>query len=122
ENLERSITATLGDEGGFALRPAEPGGSVNKGISFLVFDEWRRRQGKPPPQVDDLRRITKAEASAIYTEQFWKPLQADNLPSGLDYVMLNVGVMEGVTGARTLLQQALGTKVSGHYDDETWDE
>ncbi len=122
ENLERSLTAILADEGGFALRPAEPGGSVNKGISMLVLDEWRRKQGKPPPQVDDLRRISKAEASAIYTEQYWKPLQADKLPAGLDYALVNIGVMEGPTGARTLLQQALGVPVSGHYDDETWEE
>jgi lysozyme family protein len=120
KNLERSLSAILGDEGGFALRASEPGGSVNKGISMLVFEEWRLKQKLPPPSIDELRKLTTAEASAIYTERYWKPLHGDELPSGVDYALLNTAVMEGVVGSVTLLQHALGTGITGHYNDGTW--
>jgi lysozyme family protein len=53
-----SIEYVLNDEGGFAERASEPGGAVNKGISMLVFREWRHSKGKPDPTLDDLRNLT----------------------------------------------------------------
>lgn len=120
ENLEQSLNFILSDEGGFALRAAEPGGSVNKGISMLVFDEWRVKQGKKPPSVDALRALSTAEAKEIYTEKFWTPLHGNDLPTGLDYAMLNTAVMEGVVGAVSLLQESMGLVKTGHYNDVTW--
>jgi hypothetical protein len=106
KNLDVSLTYVLNDEGGYAERENEPGGACNKGISFLVFKEWRKKQGKPVPTFADLKAITEAEAKAIYTALFAKPLSFDSYPSGLDYVMLNTAVMQGVTGAKDLHKEA----------------
>ena len=102
KNLDVSLQFVLNDEGGYAERENEPGGACNKGISFLVFKEWRVKQGKPVPTFADLKAITEAEAKEIYAALFAKPLSFDSYPSGLDYVMLNTAVMQGVTGAKQL--------------------
>jgi lysozyme family protein len=118
----------LNDEGGFSLRPpnpdgtgGEPGGSVNKGISMLVFEEWRKKHGKPPPTIDDLRNLTTDEAKEIYTDR-WNQLQGDDLPSGLDYALFDASTMIGIVGARALLQTIVEPlrPPSGHYDQDTW--
>jgi len=106
KNLATALGFVLNDEGGFAIRDAEPGGAVNKGVSFLVFTEWRKRNGQPPPQFDDLRDITTEEAMAIYETLYAKPIGFDDLPAGLDYAMLNAAVMEGVNGAKKLLDRS----------------
>jgi lysozyme family protein len=120
ENLSTALDWSRSAEGGFAERKDEPGGAVNKGVSFLVFQEWRKKQGKPTPSLGDLKAITDEEALELYTDKFAKPIHFDDLPSGLDFAMLDIAIMEGVRGSLTLLQQALDLRtVSGTFDMET---
>jgi lysozyme family protein len=113
-----SIEYVLNDEGGFAERASEPGGAVNKGISMLVFREWRRSKGKPDPTLDDLRNLTDEEATEIYSV-IADRVRFDNLPDGLDYIMLNTAVMQGVRGSIRLLQEALRLPMTGYWDGDT---
>jgi lysozyme family protein len=128
ENLKPSLVWCRANEGGFALRPplpdgtgGEPGGAVNRGVSMLVLEEYCKKHGMPPPTIDDLRKLTDANADAIYEEMFAKPIRFDELPAGLDFVMLDTAIMEGVKGSILLLQQALDLKsVTGALDIVTW--
>lgn len=121
-NLERSLVWCISNEGGFAIREDEPGGAVSKGVSMLVFQEWRAKQGKPPPTIEDLRNITDAETREIYTARYALPVRFDELPLGLDFVMLDIAIMEGARGSRRILQLALNIlPPTGHYDLATWE-
>jgi lysozyme family protein len=121
-NLAASLSYIFNDEGGFAERPEEPGGACNMGVSLVALDRWRKSKGQGRPGVDDVRALTKDEATDIYTAHYAAPVRFDDLPSGLDYVMLNTAVMQGVTGAIQLLQAALGMATPlGRYDDTTWE-
>ncbi len=107
-NWERAIQNILDWEGGFAERAAEPGGGVNKGVSFLVFQEWRKLKGRPEPTMSDLRALSEDEAREIYRARFANPIDFDNLPPGYDYALLTAAVMTGPTAARRLHEQAKG--------------
>lgn len=108
ENLQTALTYILADEGGFAERAEEPGGGVNKGVSLQALQEWRARKGLPEPSMDDLRNLTTEEAMQIYEQRYWTSIRGDQLPSGLDYAMLNAAVMEGPRAARIMLNSAIG--------------
>lgn len=120
DNLAKALSYVFSDEGGFAIRADEGGGAVNKGITFAVFAAWRKIHKQPVPTFDDLKNISTDEASAIYVAQYAEPLAFSYMPAGLDYALLNTGVMQGVTGAIELLQQALMVKVDGHLGLVTW--
>lgn len=119
-DLHPALAYVFADEGGYAERADEGGGAVNKGITFAVFVAWRKIHNQPVPTFEDLKNISDDEASAIYVAQYAEPLAFSYMPAGLDYCLLNTGVMQGVTGAIELLQQALMVKVDGHLGLVTW--
>jgi len=121
DNLNRSLEWSRSAEGGFSVRPDEPGGAVQKGVSFLVFQEWRKKQGQPAPTLGDLKALTDEEAIELYTEMYAKPMRFDELPLGLDFCLLDISIMEGTRGAKLLLQLALDLPwpPSGKYDEPT---
>jgi hypothetical protein len=95
ENWERSVANILLWEGGWAERPNEPGGAVNKGVSFLAFQEWRKSIGAAVPSLTDLKALSTEEAKAIYKRKYADPIGFDNLPPGYDYALLTAAVMTG---------------------------
>lgn len=111
-SLDTGLQFVLNDEGGYVERSNEPGGACNKGVSFLVFCEWRHKQGKPKPTFADLRALTDKEAKDIYTSLFSAPLNLDATPVPLDYVMLNTAVMQGVGGTKALCAKLAGNALS----------
>lgn len=118
ENREHSLASILRLEGGYAERPTEGGGAVNRGVTFTVFQAWRRLKGQMSVTYDDLKALTKEEAIAIYEEQFLAPIHFDELPSGVDHAVLDAAVLGGPTGAIKILQEALGfppEKCDGHF-------
>jgi lysozyme family protein len=115
-NLDSALAFVLKDEGGYAEREEELGGAVNMGITFTVFAAWRQGKGMPMPTFADMKAMTVDEAKQIYTAQYVSPVHFDDLPTGVDYVVLDAAVNGGVTGSIKLLQTALGLKpVDGHY-------
>jgi lysozyme family protein len=104
------------DEGGYVERNTEPGGAGNFGISFERFKAWRAINGKPPATFADLKAMSKVEAAALYDKFFLTPAHFDDLPAGVDYVVLD-GFING--GGLLILQRALGVKATGHFDPVT---
>ena len=102
-NLATAIGHILDDEGGFAQRAGEPGGAVNKGVSFLAFQIWRNAQRKPAPTFADLKALTVEEATAIYTANYAAKIGFNALPAGVDYAALDSAVNEGVAFTNALL-------------------
>jgi lysozyme family protein len=95
-------------EGGFVIRDTEPGGAGNRGIAFERFKAWwhlQKRTGEPT--FDDLKNQPQADADALYGKFFMDPCHFDDLPLGVDYVVLD-GFING--GGLIILQHALGMK------------
>lgn len=115
ENLARVLEWVFKDEGGYAERPEEGGGAVNMGITYAVFRAWRLLQGKPEPTWADLKAMPKEEATEIYSAQYLKAINFDDLPAGVDYAQYDASVNGGVAGSIKILQEALGLVVDGYY-------
>lgn len=108
ENREILLAEILHTEAGYAERPEEGGGAVNRGVTFSVFQAWRSLKGQTSVTWDDLKLLTKEEAIEIYDEQYLKQIHFDELPNGVDYCVLDAAVNGGVAGSIKILQEALG--------------
>lgn len=108
ENRDAILAEILHTEAGYAERPEEGGGAVNRGVTFTVFQAWRGLKGDKDVTWKDLEAMTKEEAIAIYEAQFLTGIHFDELPNGVDYCVLDAAVNGGVAGSIKILQEALG--------------
>lgn len=105
------IQAWIGlSEGGYVNHPEDPGGATDRGITQRTYDAWNRRQGKA---LRSVRGISKDEAERIIEFQYMDAVQADKLPSGLDYAVADYSVNSGPGRAAKELQRVLGVKADG---------
>src|SRR4051812_20123609 len=93
-NFAKLLKPLLGIEAGVSDRPlsADPGGLTNHGVTQKVYDAYRASLGQP---LQSVKRITNAEVTAIYQEQFWTPIRGDDLPSGVDWAVFDFAVNSG---------------------------
>jgi len=103
-NLTTALGYITGDEGPeLNISPDEPGGASKWGVTLTDLSEVR---GKVCT-VDDVASLTQDDASQIYATRFAVPIHFDELPSGVDYRMLDCAVTLGITGAIEALQMCL---------------
>lgn len=98
--------------------PDDTGGKTMMGILQREYDAWRRNHGLPQQWV---KYITDDEITAIYRDQFWRPILGDKLPPGVDLVVWDAGVNCGVNMAAKKLQKVLGLTMDGHVGQITID-
>jgi lysozyme family protein len=108
-NFERSLSLVLKHEGGFVNHPRDPGGATNLGITIATFRRYVNAKGT----VDDLKRLTTAQAAKCYRKQYWDAIKGDDLPDGLDYAVFDFAVNSGPGRAAKHLQTALGVTPDG---------
>jgi len=95
-------------EGGYSDDPKDTGGRTIYGIAEAHHPEaWR--DGPP----------SKADAVAIYRQQYWDACRCDDLPTGMDLAVYDASVNHGVSRAVRWLQQACGAHVDGVFGPET---
>jgi hypothetical protein len=76
-------------EGGFAAKETEPGGAVNRGISFLVYQGWCASHDRPAPTFETLKNMSRDEAEDIYEALYFAPARFDQVQSGVDYSVVD---------------------------------
>lgn len=103
------LAEVLPHEGGYSDHPSDPGGATNLGITHATLAAWR---GKPVTK-QDVRNLSKAEASAIYRARYWDAVQGDLLPPGLDLAVFDYAVNSGPGRAARSLQAVLGVTQDG---------
>lgn len=107
------LDAVLRHEGGYADHPADPGGATNLGITRKTLARWRHVSpwwALPKAAVRDLQR---AEAARIYHDGYWRRVQADRMPPGLDLALFDFAVNSGPDRAVRALQAVLGVRMDG---------
>lgn len=104
QEYARIINHVFRHEGGWFNHPNDPGGATMYGIT--IHDV--RRYINPNAQPRDVRRITRAQAAKIYRERYWNAIRGDELPAGLNQVVMDVAVNSGVGRARQFTRRMIG--------------
>lgn len=115
-NFGKVMPRVLAHEGGFVNDPHDPGGATKYGITARTLGAWRHVGVANSAQVNALG---VDEAIAIYRAQYAAVLNFDQLPSGVDYAVLDYGINSGVKRAAQELQRIVGAQVDGHLGLET---
>lgn len=88
-------------EGGYSNDPNDPGGETNFGISR-----------KYNPGVD-IKGLTRPLAKAIYQQGQWRAINGSMLPAGLNLLVMDAAVNQGIPEAVMMLQTSLGIQADG---------
>jgi lysozyme family protein len=111
-------------EGGFTDNKNDKGnkedGHGNEGSTMLGVTayNWAKYTGKPAPK-DVMRKLTKEDVKPFYEKDYWRPIRADDLYSGLDYSVADMAVNAGPSRAAKLLQRVLAVKADGKIGNQT---
>lgn len=114
-NFARALPLVLSHEGGFSNHAADPGGATNKGVTLATF----RAYVKPGGTVADLKAITDEQVATVYYRHYWAAVNAQALPSGIDYAVFDFAVNSGPSRAAKYLQAILGVEQDGRVGPKT---
>ncbi|MEP9368079.1 glycosyl hydrolase 108 family protein [Xanthobacter sp. VNH20] len=109
-SFDAALARVLVHEGGYSDHPADPGGPTMQGVIQRVYDAYRTAKGAPRRSV---RLLERAELVEIYRRQYWDAVRADELPSGIDYVVFDGAVNSGPAQSLKWLQRALDVPADG---------
>jgi lysozyme family protein len=115
ENFDKCLAKMLAHEGGFVNHPQDPGGMTNLGVTKRVWEEWVGHE------VDEkqMRALTPETVAPLYKRKYWDAVRADDLVSGLDYVVFDVAVNSGPGRAIKFLQSCVGVTADGGFGPNT---
>jgi lysozyme family protein len=102
QNFDTCLKWLYEHEGGLTNLKYDRGGLTNKGVTHEEYDHYRRLMGQPLRSVEF---ITYDEARDIFHTFYWKVLQCQSLPSGMDNAIFDMGVNNGVVGAAKAAQR-----------------
>ena len=114
-NCDAALKAILHHEGGYVNHPADPGGMTNLGVTKRVWEAWvKKAVGEK-----EMRALTPATVAPMYRKKYWDAVKADELPTGLDYLMFDFAVNAGPGRAIKTMQKAIGTNPDGVIGPKT---
>jgi lysozyme family protein len=108
-------------EGGYQNDASDPGNYTGGriGVGSLVGTKYGISAGAMsnylgrPATVADMQGVTQEFAKPFFRDRYWNPVNADNLPLGLDYAMADMSYHSGPSRAVRNLQNTLGTPTTG---------
>jgi len=100
-NFPRCIELIMTEEGGLSQHRQDPGGLTNYGISQRSYPEL------------NIAALTKETAITLYRRDYWNQISGDDLPPGLDLLVLDCAINQGVPSAILLLQEAVNVPLDG---------
>jgi lysozyme family protein len=101
------IDLILKHEGGFTNNPNDRGGPTNFGITAADYGRWLHKSR--PATADEVKAMDPNTARAIYEQSYIKDPQFDAVGDDkLKIILVDSGVLHGVSRATVWLQLALG--------------
>ena len=114
--LDQLLTEVIRREGGYVHDPADRGGPTKYGITQRTLRAWRSQA----VSADDVRRLTRDEARAIYRQRYVDEPGFATLPDPLRAQVVDDGVLSGPRQAVKDLQRAIGgVTVDGRLGPQT---
>jgi lysozyme family protein len=116
-NYEVCFPHILKEEGGFVNHPRDPGGMTNLGVTKAVYEAYVGH----PVDEQTMRSLTPEIVKPLYKARYWDVCKCDDLPSGVDYAVMDLAVNSGPARAVKFLQEVVGAKVDGVLGPMTLD-
>lgn len=110
QDFDAAMKIELVFEGGKVDDPVDPGGRTNQGIIQREFSAYLRAKGE---EARDVYTMTDAERDEIYRKQYADRIKFDDLPPGVDLVILDGAINSGVGQSIKWAQRALGLAADG---------
>ncbi|HXQ16600.1 MAG TPA: glycosyl hydrolase 108 family protein [Caulobacteraceae bacterium] len=114
-SFEACLPVILASEGGFVDDPHDPGGATNLGITLATLSGWLGR----PASIAEVEALTSTAVAPIYLARYWNPSHACDCPGGVDLMVFDEAVNQGVGRAIASLQAALGVTADGAFGPAT---
>lgn len=110
----------LKHEGGYVDDPKDPGGATNKGVTLATARAFVLDMDHDG-DVDkaDVKALTDEAVAPVYHRGYWLASSADLCPPGLDYVVFDCAINQGVGRATRWLQTVAGVKPDGLVGPKT---
>lgn len=115
-NFKRALAIELTFEGGKDDDPVDPGGRTNQGIIQRVYASYRVRKGLP---ARDVFLMQDNERDEIYDTQYFRKVRFDELPPGVDIMMVDGAINSGPGQSIKWIQRALGLTADGVLGEVT---
>ena len=109
------LPVILQSEGVFVDDPADPGGATNLGITIDTLSGWLGR----PATIADVQALTPATVAPIYLAHYYNPSHACDCAKGLDLMVFDEAVNQGVGRSARSVQAALGVTQDGMFGPAT---
>lgn len=116
DSWDEALAIELKFEGGKDDDPIDPGGRTNQGVIQRVYASYRKKKGLPPR---DVFLMENHERDEIYWNNYGRLVRYDELPPGVNIVVLDGGVNSGPSQSIKWLQRALGLAADGVLGDRT---
>ena len=114
-SFDLCLPIILASEGGFVDNPKDPGGATNLGITLNALSDWYGH----PAAIDDVRGLTVDDVAPLYQVKYWNAAHCDDCAQGLDLMVFDEAVNQGVGRAIKTLQSAVGVADDGVYGPAT---
>jgi lysozyme family protein len=109
KNWEIVFPLILREEGGFNNDKNDPGGATNLGVTKA---SWEAYVGHPVT-VQDMKDLEPFIVKPFYKKMYWDKCRCDELPSGVDYAVMDLAVNSGPGRAAQMLQHAVSVEADG---------
>ena len=110
QNFDKALVWLRDHEGGVTNNPkSDRGGLTNLGVTHADYDRYRRFKGLP------LRSVTLIETDEVkdlYHTFYWRTMQCQLLPGGVENAIFDMAVNNGVVGAAKAAQR-VAAKLTG---------
>ena len=103
-NFRHCMDFVFAREAGYVDHPKDPGGATNLGITIGTLKTWRHRE----VTKQDVKDLGKHEAALIYHAWYWLDGWCEVLPSGIDLLIFDAGVLSSPGRALDFLKAELG--------------
>lgn len=105
-NFQRCLAFVLAREGGatFTNDPNDPGGATKYGITLKTLSGWHHHT----VTAQDVSRLSRAEAAAIFHARYWRATYCGEMPSGLDLLIFDAAANMGPRRSLDLLKAQIG--------------
>lgn len=118
--FDAALTMVLLHEGGYVDHPEDPGGATNLGITLATAKAaGLDKDGDGDVDKRDVRLLEPKDAAPVYRERYWNAARCGVLPAGVDFLVFDCAVNQGVARAARILQAAAGAAVDGQVGPRT---